>query len=606
MRCCLVCAALTAATADENIRGMRLAREQGADVVELRLDMLRAGESWERVVDARPLPMIVTNRAAWEGGGYCRAPERERLAVLQRAAARGVEYIDVELAAVRAYRRLCEEQESDGGGGGGSGCGGAGTRLILSKHEFARPLSARELSASHNAMVAAGADVRKLVMMCDDIVQNAAVFDLLQRAVGVPGGGTPTVALAMSEHGQLSRLLAGKFGPAHLTFTSLDAGLESAPGQLSTRDCVSLYRFKEVSCDTDVYGIVGDPVSHSMSPAIHNRAFGMLGLDKVYVPLLVRRPSSDDNDNDDNGDNDRLGAFFKCMPRYGLRGCSITIPHKERAMRHVDEVDPVARRIGAINTVVVDAVTGRTTGYNTDWMAAMGAIEEALGSPSRSEAAAEPGAEQPLRGKHVVLLGAGGAARALAFGAVSRRCARLTIVNRTRERAESLVREVMQRQQQRQQQSEGDGADSVAEVTAATACSLDEFLHQARHDGRLRRDDHHNDDDHRDDDDDDDDRCSVVLLNSTSIGMHPRVDDTPVPADVLHARMLVFDAVYNPIETRLLREARRAGCRTVSGLEMFVRQAVKQFELWTGCRAPVDAMRQVVLERLQPQQAQRH
>jgi len=216
-----------------------------------------------------------------------------------------------------------------------------------------------------------------------------------------------------------------------------------------------------------------------------------------------------------------------------MDGYSVTIPHKEAVIPLLDEIEPLARRIGAVNTIVTR--DGRLCGSNTDWSAAVKAIEDAL-----------PAGES-LRGRRVLLVGAGGAARAIAFGLIERGC-RVTIANRTKERGVRLAADV--------------GCTCV-DLAAAGSVPYD------------------------------------VLVNGTSVGMHPNVDATPLAQGLLRPGALVFDSVYNPLQTRLLREARGAGCRTVDGLAMFVNQAAQQFELWTGAPAPRELMRAVVESRLQ-------
>jgi 3-dehydroquinate dehydratase/shikimate dehydrogenase len=271
-----------------------------------------------------------------------------------------------------------------------------------------------------------------------------------------------------------------------------------------------------------------------MSPAIHNAAFAASAMDAVYLPLRV----------------EKVEEFIKAFRSLGVQGYSVTIPHKEAAIKAVDEVDSFVRQIGALNTIVVR--NGRLCGYNTDWLAAITAIEKAMtdapaGNLHLQSAIRNPqSAISPLRGKRVAVLGAGGTARALAFG-LRHRDATTYILNRTVERAERLAKEV--------------------------GCQWGPIGHL----GRLEYD---------------------VLANTTSVGMHPKVDETPVPAELLRKGLVVFDAVYNPPATRLLREAEAAGCITVSGVDMFVSQAVAQFEMWTGRPAPVEVMREVVMRRL--------
>lgn len=207
----------------------------------------------------------------------------------------------------------------------------------------------------------------------------------------------------------------------------------------------------------------------------------------------------------------------------------------------MDEVDELARKIGALNTVVNRG--GRLIGTNTDVSAAVGALEAAL---SGDPAGRTPGKRSPLNGRRILLIGAGGASRAVAFGLVARG-AKVTVANRTRERAARLAQEL--------------GCDSCA-LSELASCAAD------------------------------------ALVNTTSVGMWPNVDETPAPASVLRKNMVVFNAVYNPPETRLLREAKAAGCRTISGVVWFVNQAAAQFELWTGKPAPREVMERVIRKRL--------
>eukprot|EP00180_Rhodochaete_pulchella_P004500 Plantae.Rhodophyta-Rhodochaete_pulchella.ctg8588.p1 GENE.Plantae.Rhodophyta-Rhodochaete_pulchella.ctg8588~~Plantae.Rhodophyta-Rhodochaete_pulchella.ctg8588.p1 ORF type:complete len:313 (+),score=44.23 Plantae.Rhodophyta-Rhodochaete_pulchella.ctg8588:102-941(+) len=276
-----------------------------------------------------------------------------------------------------------------------------------------------------------------------------------------------------------------------------------------------------------------------MSPLVHNAAFEATGEDRLFVPLLV----------------EDAAEFLSVGRPLGIRGFSITIPHKEVAVRCVDEIDPVAGKIGAINTIVVDD-NGMMKGYNTDWNAAITAIEDVMGGSQLPQS--------PLKGKTVVVIGAGGAGRALAFGAIDRQVARVVIVNRTEERALKLVAELTSKTSDPSVHVE---SQPVASFESGAVGAID------------------------------------VIINTTSIGMHPNPDATPVPPSLFAnpngTTPVVFDAVYNPLETRLLREARSAGCATVTGLEMFVRQAVQQFELWTGRPAPKELMQDKVLGRLQ-------
>lgn len=504
-----ICTSLTAPTVAEQISQLSAAYAAGADLAEIRVDLLSSVErpNWQQILQGRALPVIVTNRAAWEGGSATE-PEPERLKVALQAVRLGAEYVDVELLAAADFRALCAAE--------GLPFPLPSTRLILSHHNFSRPLTSEEVADVQARMQDAGADVCKIAMATATALDNDLVFRTLKNAT------TPTVMLAMGELGQVSRIAAGKYG-AFLTFASVEQGKESAPGQVDTETLMGQYRFRDITASTPLYGVIGNPVSHSMSPALHNAALAATDTSGLYVPLKVE---SD------------VPEFIRTMSTHGFKGFSVTIPGKVDAMAAMDEMDDVAARIGAMNTVVMRE-DGSLKGYNTDWVAAISAVEEKI--------------QGGLPGKRVLCIGAGGAGRALAFGALERGAAHVTVANRTAAKAHALAMEL------------GDRARGIGleQVNDAEAMDFD------------------------------------VVMNSTAVGMHPRETDTPLDAKLYKEGMVVFDAVYNPLETRMLKEAIQAGCITVSGLEMFVRQAAEQFSLWfPGLEVPVERMRDVVLERL--------
>ncbi|HER62622.1 MAG TPA: shikimate dehydrogenase [Desulfobacteraceae bacterium] len=268
----------------------------------------------------------------------------------------------------------------------------------------------------------------------------------------------------------------------------------------------------------ETFGIVGNPVDHSLSPVMHNAAFASLGMNCVYIPL----PTID------------LAKGVQGLRALGFRGVSVTIPHKEEIVRYVDVLDPVAARIGAVNTLVIgsrgDAADRTVYGCNTDWVGANRALGEQI----------------ELAGSRVLLLGAGGSARALGYGLLEAG-AEIVLANRTAARGEEL-----------------------AGLLGCNFLPLDEV-------GIIEAD---------------------VLVNTTSVGMTPAVDKTPIEQRFLHNFSVVMDIVYAPLTTRLLREAAAAGCKVVDGLSMLLYQGAAQFELWTGRDAPVEVMRRVLRERI--------
>jgi shikimate dehydrogenase len=275
-----------------------------------------------------------------------------------------------------------------------------------------------------------------------------------------------------------------------------------------------------------VCGIIGDPIEHTMSPVMHNAAFKNMGVDYVYLPFRVKK--------------EELGKAIEGMRALNIRGLNVTIPHKVAVIPFLDELDPLAAKIGAVNTIVND--DGILTGYNTD---ATGFLQALL------ERGIEP------KEKSVVILGAGGTSRALSF-ILAERDSKLVILNRTWTKAKIC-------------------ADRISEIfqREATALKLDKENLAAA----LSKAD--------------------ILVNATSVGMSPDIDETPVTSDLLRPNLVVYDIVYNPIKTRLQREAEVAGATVISGLDMLVWQGALAFEKWTGLEAPVDLMKKEATKLLE-------
>jgi 3-dehydroquinate dehydratase/shikimate dehydrogenase len=316
---------------------------------------------------------------------------------------------------------------------------------------------------------------------------------------------TGFVAIGMGPFGLATRVLAGRFG-SMWTY----AGSEREVGQIAAATLLNDYRFRSLSDSTDVYGLVGWPLSHSVSPAMHNAAFAATRIDGVYLPF----PAADADD------------FVTFGHALGVKGVSVTIPYKIALFERVDEIDAVARRVGAINTI--RASDGRWIGGNTDVEGFLQPLVERV----------------ELNGLRAAILGSGGAARAVAVALSSSGC-RVRLHARNPQHAE--------------------------EAGVATSAEVGPYPPE---------------------------RGSWdLLVNCTPVGMYPRVDETPIDAADLTGRC-VYDLVYNPAGTRLLRDAARAGCQTIGGLEMLVAQAHEQFYWWTGVRPPVGVMREAALKRL--------
>jgi 3-dehydroquinate dehydratase/shikimate dehydrogenase len=401
----LVAVTVTADTARQMQTRVAEAAKTGADVVELRLDYLRdlTEHDVRDLVAGRPCPVIVTVRAAWEGGRFG-GKEADRLGLLKTAAQAGAEYIDLEYVTWRDSRDSCKHLLQ--------ACrkNGRATQLILSQHDFKR--TPGDLEALLAELAASDADIIKLATQARHINDSLRMLEALRCA------GKPAIGVCMGACGVMTRILAGKAG-AYLTYCCLEAGEEAAPGQVPAGDMLTMYRFRQITDKTAVLGVVGCPVAHSMSPALHNAAYEELGIDAVYLPFEVAEG--------EGSFNRFLGAIL-AAGWLSVRGLSVTIPHKLAALKQADEVEPLTAKIGAANTLVLDE-GGRIEAYNTDYAAAMRALCE--GADLRPE---------DLAGKTVAVLGAGGVSRAVVAGLTDAGC-EVTICNRTVARAQELAEE---------------------------------------------------------------------------------------------------------------------------------------------------------------------
>ncbi len=496
-----VCAVITEAT----IGSARAAIKQAAsiaDMVEVRLDYLQDFdfgdlEGLGALLEEKPLPIIITCRAA-SAGGQQQIDDRIRLRLLVEGARHFADYCDIEASHYEKAGGLSPDL----------------SRLIVSYHNFDE--TPANINAIYDRVTALPAAVHKIVTHAKSVTDSLAIFKLLDRA---RTEGRDLIALGMGEPGLVTRVLGPAFG-SFLTYGTLGHGKESAPGQPSCDELINTYRVYRISRSTSITGIIGSPVAHSASPAMHNRAFAELGLDFVYLPHEVQN----------------IEEFVNRMVRpdsrefdWNLRGFSVTIPHKSKIIPMLDEVNESASKIGAVNTVVVDQ--GRLIGYNTDVRGAMEPLEKVCA----------------LRGESCGVIGAGGAARAVIHGLLERG-ARVNVFARNPE-----------------------AAHSVSEYFGVAVSPLESL---ASSDVR-------------------------VVINTTPVGMRGHSEGaSPVPIQALQGRLIVYDLVYNPLETQLLIDARAEGCQTISGIEMLIAQAARQFELWTRTKPPIDAMRNAALSKI--------
>jgi 3-dehydroquinate dehydratase/shikimate dehydrogenase len=494
-RICAVAAAPRAAALAEQVRRGLLETR----TIELRLDWLRdSGEidRFIRWIDAqrrgilrpRRATLIATCRRRAAGGKF-RGSVAEEMRILREAARAGCGWLDLEIES--AEKLAAEDLKSLG----------AAARLLISYHDFRctpdlRGVARRLARAGGDGGTAGGAiKIATLAKSYGDAVRVMQTARARRNVVAIPMGELAA-----------TRVLALRAGSA-LAYAPLAEA--TAPGQLSLDDLVSLYCAGRIDLRTAVYGVIGNPIHHSLSPHLHNAGFQARRINAVYVPFLVRD----------------LRDFLEARRALGVAGFSVTIPHKETLLKLLDGCDPLAAEIGAVNTVVVRG-GGKLFGYNTDYVGVLRALERRIS----------------LAGSAVLILGAGGSARAVAF-ALARAGANVRICARRPARARSLARVV--------------GGEAI----------------ERRH---LRRE------------------FFDAIVNTTPVGMYPHANESPLAAGELNCR-LVFDAVYRPRRTKLLAMAERRGIESVSGLDMFVAQGTAQWEIWTGERAPVEKMRRAVV-----------
>lgn len=380
-------------------------------------------------------------------------------------------------------------------------------RTICSHHDFAGVPA--NLDRLYDRLANTPARVLKIAVQAEDATDCLPVFQLLERA---RHQGREMIAIAMGTAGIATRILGPARG-AFFTYASPDHEAATAPGQISVRELSEVYRLDEIDQQTRIYGLLGRPVTHSVSPQMQNAAFAATGTNAVYIPFEVRD----------------LNAFVKRMvhPRtreldWNIAGLSVTAPHKSAVMDQLDWIEPSAREIGAVNTIVIEGDALR--GYNTD-------------APAFSKSLAQKFGD--LRGARCAVIGAGGAATAVVWG-LAKAGATATLFARNAEKAGNLA--------------ERFGVER-SNLAGASFAGYD------------------------------------IVINATPLGTAgPLQEETPATAQQLGGARLAFDLVYNPIETRFLREASAAGCDTLGGLAMLVAQAVEQFRLWTGETAPEDVM----------------
>jgi 3-dehydroquinate dehydratase/shikimate dehydrogenase len=486
-RVCGVVAAETAREIKSQVRvGLRKTR-----TLELRLDYIRGAKEREGFFSwlhrKRPRAVFIATCRRQEGGGLFPGSREEEIQILAEAARAGCDWCDVEIETAKHMAR------------GELARALFPARVMVSYHDFRG--TPRSLAGIVRRLERAGGRAIKIAAQCHSVSDSVRICELARSRRDV-------VAIPMGEFGLAGRVLSLRMGSA-LAYAAVEQ--TTAPGQLSLDAMADFYRAARIARRTRVYGVIGDPIGHSLSPLLHNTAFRARKFDAVFVPFLVRN----------------LRDFLGAMRGFGVAGLAVTIPHKEMILRYLDDCDPLAARIGAVNTVVVRG-GGRLYGYNTDYVGVLRSLERRM----------------RLAGSRVLLFGAGGAARAAAF-ALAQAGSIVCLCARRPDRARALAR-------------------AVGGQVVARADLTHEFFD--------------------------------AIVNCTPIGMHPR-GGSPLGSAELNCR-IVMDMVYRPRDTELLQLARGKGFEIISGVEMFLAQGFAQYEIWTGERAPENAMRRAVVSAL--------
>ena len=467
-------------------------REIGRFLARLAARTLSGGSHGSR--RGRATTFIATCRRREAGGRY-RGTIAKQLVHLGEAVRAGCEWYDLEVESLsRCPRELVDVLLGEG-------------RQISSAHFFrAAPRNwkrvASDLSRSRPGAI-------KIAAQCESLAEA-------WRVIRVARGRRDVIAVPMGDVALPMRILALREGSA-LAYAAAENA--TAPGQIWLEEMKTLYRAEGISRRTRIYGVIGNPIGHSLSPQLQNAGFQARGMDAVYLPFLVRD----------------LRDFLGAVGPMGMKGFSVTLPHKEAIVRRLDDCDGLAASIGAVNTVTVRA-GGKLYGYNTDYVGVLRALE----------------CRMPLGSSRVLLFGAGGVARAIAF-ALARAGASVCVCARRPAQAKALARAA--------------GAESISRRHLRS-----EFFD--------------------------------AIVNATPVGMHPETERSPLEARELNCR-LVFDTIYRPRVTKLMQLAARRGIETVSGVEMFLAQGIAQWEIWTGERAPEKAMRKAVFRALAGEERQR-
>jgi 3-dehydroquinate dehydratase/shikimate dehydrogenase len=496
-----VCVAIIGSTAAEMIeKATSVVKE--TPFLEFRLDylekpLLALPKFKQFFADNTAATAIATCRREANGGKFSGSVAAE-VEILSQVADAGFHLADIELQSAEAIKKTGTEKLRE-----------TGIALIVSYHDFN---ATKDLDGIYARIEPFNPDFVKIVPTAKSLFDNVTLIRFLEHM----SDHTNIIGICMGDAGIISRVLGVRAGSA-FTFAAATPGEETGPGQIAARTLLDNYRIDQVDAATKVYGVAGNPIRSSLSPVMMNTAFRRETVNAVYLALQTTK----------------LTDLLKLVHEIPIQGVSITMPLKEEILPHLEQTDPLSAKIGAVNTIRL--LDGKLFGFNTDVAGIVGPLEKRMS----------------LRGAKVLVLGAGGAARAAVFG-VRDRGAEVFILNRTAETAQKLARQ--------------SGSKTIKKEALAKT-SFD------------------------------------VIINATPVGMTGNKAPQILEAKDLNTR-LVFDLVYNPLETPLLHMARQKGIAIITGVEMFVQQGARQFEIFTGKPAPEEEMFRVVLHALRQQTAE--
>jgi 3-dehydroquinate dehydratase/shikimate dehydrogenase len=482
--------------------------EDGIKLVELRLDFLRRTPDLARLIAARPTATVMTVRRVQDGGLW-RGNEEQRQRLLRSVIAAQPEFVDLEVDIAAQIPPFGK------------------TRRIISYHNTEE--MPENLGMLHQEMSAKNPYFIKIAVLPKTVDEMLRFLTFVktknEQAKTLGSKGVRVIGICMGEIGKASRILAKRFAMPY-TYSTFSEERIIAPGILEYRELRDLYRYEQINDQTEVFGVIGNPLGHSLSPLIHNRSFIEQKINAVYVPFQITGID--------------IPALVSGADLLGLKGLSVTIPHKSTVTHSLTRAEGAVEKTGACNTVVFRK--GQRLGYNTDITAAVAIIEKNVSDDSARAKALPLTDDSPLKHKEVLILGCGGVGKALSYG-LYQRGANVTVTDRK--------------------------ADRAMELAKKTGCNFINWNERNSF-------------------------AADILVNGTSVGMYPHVDEMPLEPSALKPDMLVFDAVYNPENTLLINTAKSRGCKTITGTEMFVGQACLQFQLFTGAKASAPLMRNLV------------